>query len=267
MSAPPAVERFLGDLAPGQGAPPATDAGVAAAVRAYLAEARAHLEALHRSGAGGQAVNEANSDLIDRLVRRLFRLAETEYYATGAETGQRLAVVAVGGYARRELAIHSDVDLLFLYPRRMNPYVERMTGKLQMWLWDGGLTVGCATRTIAETLDLAAGDATVRTAILDARFLVGDTDLFHEFTDSLREETSSDRETFLSERASALRERHRKYGESLYLLQPNVKEGAGGLRDYHNAYWSTRAAHPTTRGLDDLLHFGLLTETDRKSVV
>ena len=262
MSAPPAVERFLGDLAPGQGAPPATDAGVAAAVRAYLAEARAHLEALHRSGAGGQAVNEANSDLIDRLVRRLFRLAETEYYATGAETGQRLAVVAVGGYARRELAIHSDVDLLFLYPRRMNPYVERMTGKLQMWLWDGGLTVGCATRTIAETLDLAAGDATVRTAILDARFLVGDTDLFHEFTDSLREETSSDRESFLSERAAALRERHRKYGESLYLLQPNVKEGAGGLRDYHNAYWATRAAHPTTRGIDDLLHFGLLTETE-----
>lgn len=258
----PTIERFLGELETGQGAQAASDAAIATAVRTYLTEARAHLEALHRAGAAGQTVNEANSDLTDRLVRRLFRLAEAEYYATGAETGQRLAVVAVGGYARRELAIHSDIDLLFLYPRRLSPYVERMTGRLQMWLWDAGLTVGCATRTIADTLDLAASDATVRTAILDVRFLVGDTDLFHEFTDSLREETSSDRESFLAERGAALRERHRKYGESLYLLQPNLKEGAGGLRDYHNAYWTTRAAHPTTRGLDDLLHFGLLTETE-----
>lgn len=259
MSAPP-IEHFLPEFEPGQGATPPTDATVAAGVRAYLAAARNHLATLHRSGAGGQTVNETNSDLTDRLVRRLFRLAEADYYTSGAETGQRLSVVAVGGYARRELAIHSDVDLLFLYPRRMNPYVERITAKLQMWLWDGGLTVGCATRTIAETLDLASGDTTVRTAILDVRFLVGDTDLFHEFTDSLREEASSDRERFLAERAVAGRERHRKYGESLYLLQPNLKEGAGGLRDYHNAYWATRAAHPATRGLDDLLHFGLLTE-------
>jgi [protein-PII] uridylyltransferase len=262
VSAPPAIDRLLAELERGHGALPATDAGVAAAVRAYLGEARAHLEALHRSGAGGQTVNETNSDLSDRLIRRLFRLAEAEYYANGAAFGQRLSVVAVGGYARRELSIHSDIDLLFLYPRRMNPYVESITGKVQMWLWDGGLTVGCATRTIAETLDLGSDDATVRTAILDARFLVGDTELFHEFTDSLREETFSDQENFLAERMAALRERHKKYGESLYLLQPNVKEGAGGLRDYHNAYWATRAAHPSTRGFDDFLHFGLLTETE-----
>lgn len=262
MSAPPSIDRFLADLEPGEGAPPVGDAGVAAAVRAYRAEGHSHLDALHRSGASGQVVNEAHADLTDRLIRRLFRLAEADYYAGGAETGQRLSLVAVGGYARRELAIHSDVDLLFLYPRRMNPYVERITGKVQTWLWDGGLTVGCATRTIAETLDLGSSDATVRTAILDARFLVGDTELFHEFVDSVREEAFSDKERFLAERLAALRERHKKYGESLYLLQPNVKEGAGGLRDYHNAYWATRAAHPTTRGLDDLLHFGLLTESE-----
>jgi [protein-PII] uridylyltransferase len=262
MTAPPGIDRFLAELEAVQGGALPTDAGVTAAVRAYLAEARAHLEKLHRAGANGQTVNEANSDLTDRLLRRLFRLAEAEYYAGGAEFGQRLSVVAVGGYARRELSIHSDIDLLFLYPRRLNPYVEKVTGKLQMWLWDGGLTVGCATRTIAETLDLGSGDATVRTAILDARFLIGDTELFHEFTDSLREETFSDKDNFLSERVVALRERHKKYGESLYLLQPNVKEGAGGLRDYHNAYWATRAAHPNTRGLDDLLHFGLLTENE-----
>ena len=262
MSAPPLIDSFLADLEPGHGSTALADADVAAAVRAYRAEARAHLEALHRSGAAGQLINETNSDLTDRLIRRLFRLADAEYYAGGAEFGQRLCVVAVGGYARRELSIYSDVDLLFLYPRRMSPYVEHVTGKVQMWLWDGGLTVGCATRTIAETLDLSSEDATVKTAILDARFLVGDTELFHEFTDSLREETSSDKEKFLTERLAALSEGHKKYGESLYLLQPNVKEGAGGLRDYHNAYWAVRASHPTTHGLDDLLHFGLLTESE-----
>jgi [protein-PII] uridylyltransferase len=262
LSAPPLIDSFLADLEPGHGSTALADADVAAAVRAYRAEARAHLEALHRSGAAGQLINETNSDLTDRLIRRLFRLADAEYYAGGAEFGQRLCVVAVGGYARRELSIYSDVDLLFLYPRRMSPYVEHVTGKVQMWLWDGGLTVGCATRTIAETLDLSSEDATVKTAILDARFLVGDTELFHEFTDSLREETSSDKEKFLTERLAALSEGHKKYGESLYLLQPNVKEGAGGLRDYHNAYWAVRAAHPTTHGLDDLLHFGLLTESE-----
>lgn len=262
LSAAPGLDRLLSDLEPGQTGSPGGDAAVASAVRAVLAAGRARLEEIHRSGASGQATNEANADLIDRLIRRLFRLAEAEYYAGTAEFGQRCSVVAVGGYARRELSIHSDVDLLFLYPRRLTPYVERITGKLQMWLWDGGLTVGSATRTIAETLDLGSGDATVLTSILDARFLVGDTELFHEFTDSLREETFSDRERFLSERLVALRERHRKYGESLYLLQPNVKEGAGGLRDYHNAYWATRAAHPSTRGVDDLLHFGLLTEAE-----
>lgn len=261
MSAPPVIERFLTEGEPGQTSTP-SDAGVAAAVRGYLAAARIHLERIHREGAGGQVVNETNSDLIDRLVRRLFRLAEATYYAGGAEFGQRLAVLAVGGYARRELSIHSDVDLLFVYPRRLNPYVEIITGKLQTWLWDGGLTVGSATRTIADTLNLCNEDATVKTALIDARFLVGDTDLFHELTESVREDTATDRERFLGERLASLRERHKKYGESLYLLQPNVKEGAGGLRDYHNATWATRAAHPTTRSLDDLLHVGLLTETE-----
>lgn len=261
MSTPPAIDRFLAEGSPGE-AGPLSDSAVASAVRGYLGEARAHLEHLHRSDACGQVVNETNSDLIDRLMRRLFRLAESAYYAGAAEFGQRIAVLAVGGYARRELSIHSDVDLLFLYPRRLTPYVESITGHVQTWLWDGGLTVGSATRTISETLDLRAEDATVRTSLVDARFLIGDTELFHELTEAVREETFADRERFLAERLEALRDRHRKYGESLYLLQPNVKEGAGGLRDYHNATWATRAAHPTTRSLDDLLHVGLLTETE-----
>jgi len=261
IGAPPIDEFVPETLRPGAGAGGEAP-GLVPAIRSYLAAVREYLEQLHRGGASGQAVNEANSDAIDRLLRRLFKLAEADYYAGGAEFGQRLSVVAVGGYARREMSIHSDIDLLFLYPRKLTPYVEAITGPMQMWLWDAGLQLGCAVRTPAETIGLASSDATVRTSILDARFLEGDAGLFHEFTDMILDELLGDKEAFLAERVAALRERHAKYGESLYLLQPNVKEGAGGLRDYHAAYWATRAAHPAMRGLEDLLHFGLLTEAE-----
>jgi len=258
----PAVDEFLGEAGRPGGRAAVTDAEIVVAVRAYLGAVRQYLEQVHRGGVGGQAVNEANSDAADRLLRRLFRVAEADYYAAGAAFGEKLAVVAVGGYARREMSIHSDIDLLFLHPAKLTPYTENITQRLQRWLWDAGLTLGCATRTTDETIELAREDATVRTAILDARYLVGDVELFHEFSDAVLEQLLGDKEAFLAERLQALRVRHAKYGESIYLLQPNVKEGAGGLRDFHTAYWATRAAHPSTRGLDDLLHFGLLTERE-----
>ena len=91
---------------------------------------------------------------------------------------------------------------------------------------------------------------------------MGDAELFGEFADAVRDDLLADQEAFIDERIAAMEERHRKYGESLYLLQPNVKEGAGGLRDFHTATWCTRATHRATRGFDDLLHSGLLTERE-----
>lgn len=262
MSGAPSSEEHLGDFERAATRGGIADLEIVSAVRRYLAQVRSWLEELHRGGGTGQAVNEANSDATDRLIRSLFRIAEAEWYAGGGEIVQRIAVIAVGGYARREMSIHSDIDLLFLHGRRVTPYVARVTERLQMWLWDAGLVLGVSTRSIDETLTLAAADATVRTALLDARFLGGDTQLFHEFADAVRQDLFGDAAGFLEERIEAMEERHQKYGESLYLLQPHVKEGAGGLRDFHTATWATRAAHPTTRGLEDLLHVGLLTERE-----
>jgi [protein-PII] uridylyltransferase len=140
--------------------------------------------------------------------------------------------------------------------------VQAIAERLLYWMWDSGLTVGCATRTIEETISLGREDRTVRTAVLMARFLCGDGEFFHDFADTVRAELLPDPAVFVADQEASLRERHERMGESLFLLQPNVKEGAGALRDYHTAYWSTRGAQPSVRDFDDLLHFGLLTEAE-----
>ena len=233
-------------------------------VKAYLAEVHSHLEEIHRSSASGRRVNETNSDLIDRMIRRLFALAEELHRGRGNVVENGLAVIAVGGYARREMSIHSDVDLLILYRDHLTPLIEHVSERLQYWLWDGGLTIGCATRTIEETVALGLEDVTVRTAVLTARFLCGDGEFYHDFADRIRLELLPDPVAFVAEQQELMRERQLAYGNSLFLLQPNVKEGAGTLRDYHTAYWVARGTQPAVRDIDDLLHFGLLTETEMK---
>jgi [protein-PII] uridylyltransferase len=264
MSVPPSVRPWLAELEerPYEGG---RGAAVLRAVRGYLAAAREHLAEVHRQSRSGSRVNALHSDLMDRLVRRLFQIAEAEYFAERRDTGDRIAVLAVGGYARREMAIHSDVDLLLLHEGTVSPYVTRIAERIQLWLWDAGLTVGCATRTVADTVELARHDTTVFTGVLDTRFLSGDPVFYHEFLEVIRRELLQDVESFLAHQVEAMSRRHETYGESLYLLQPNVKEGAGGLRDYHAAIWAMRAALPSTRGLEDLLHYGLLTESEMEA--
>ena len=257
MSSGPSIDRWLADLPRPMGR---ESREVVEAVRSYLGEVRAYLEQCHREQKSGRAVNEANSDLTDRMVRRLFALAEESLLAEGEEIETGLAVVAVGGYARREMSIYSDVDLLVLYRDELTPYVAAIAERLLYWMWDAGLKVGCATRTIAETIDLGRKDETVRTAVLMARFLCGDGEFFHQFADTVRSELLPDVAAFVAERREGMRARHLRYGESLFLLQPNVKEGVGALRDYHAAYWAARGAQPSVRDLDDWLHFGLLRE-------
>jgi [protein-PII] uridylyltransferase len=262
VSVAPTLEVRLAPLA-AEGVP--DDSAVTAAVRAYMVDARAHLRGLHEGGASGRAVNEANAALVDRLVIGLFGLAEraASREAGASRTGDsRLCVAAVGGYARRELCVHSDVDLLLLYRRRLDETVRGVAERLQRWLWDAGLTVGCATRTLDETLALADEDATVRWAVLDTRVLAGRAELGRELVETLAEDLRGRAERLVDEQRAAVAERHLKYGESLYLLQPNVKEGAGGLRDYHAAYWAARVSHPETREPADLARIDVLTPSE-----
>ena len=238
------------------------DSDLTAAARQYCDLLRRQAEVLHRSSRSGKNVNEFISDGIDRFVRKLYGRAEQDAYPVRKGVRDSLTLLAVGGYARREMAFYSDVDLMFLYPSRVTAFAEKIAERVQYWLWDGGLQIGAATRNAEETLKLLRADETIRTSVLAPRYLAGDADLFHEFSDKIRKVVRTDAERYLRSCLSQVQERHSKFEESLYLLQPNLKEGAGGLRDYHAAYWASRIANPSMRGLDSMLHFGLLTERE-----
>ena len=239
-------------------------AQVSEAARSYLADSREALRVLHEAGGSGREVNESYSDQIDALIRQLFARSEEQYFETGGEEVSEFCVVAVGGYARREMSVHSDVDLLFLYRDQTTPYVQAVAERLQTWLWDAQVTVGGATRTVADTIRLAREDPTVQTSLLAPRFLAGSGVLFHEFSRLVQTRLLDKPEAFVSDQIVALHQRHTEYGDSLYLLQPNLKEGAGGLRDYHAAYWAMQAALPGARHREDFLHQGLLTAEETR---
>jgi [protein-PII] uridylyltransferase len=268
MNIGPDLDPFFGNFRwHGDAAENPDEREISAAIRDYLQEVRAQLFAWHAEGASGKDINEANSDCMDRLIRRFFQMAEEEYYAGGSTFRHRLAVVAVGGYGRRELCIHSDIDLLFLYEGEIDDYVKKLAERLQVRLWDGKLEVGCALRSIEETVEIGMEDMTARTAILNARFIAGDADLFHKFLDKVRSCFRANDPDFIKALRQSMKERHQKYGESLFRLQPNVKEGVGGLRDYHLAQWVVLSRHSSLslRGLIDLLDYGLLSESELDS--
>ncbi len=258
MSGAPSIDAHLTPGAAGEGG------GLGPAVRAYLGEVRDHLATLQRAGAGGVAVNAANSDAHDRLIRRLYEVAESSQYAAeGLDGAPRFAVLAAGGYARREMSIASDVDLLFLAEdAEAGPFAKRTLEIIQYALWDANIEVGAALRTIDECIALGQQDETARTTLLGVRFLAGDAGLLHTLGRAVRERLVPDVAAFIEGHQLALARRRERFGDSLYLLQPNLKEGAGGLRDYHTAYWVARAAEPLVREASDFLHAGLLTETE-----
>ena len=243
----------------------ALDRSAGEGVRRYLDDLRSALAELHRNGASGRAVNEAHSDGIDRLLRRLAQLAEARYYADGGDLGDRPSIVAVGGYGRREMSICSDVDLLFVHRGEITPLAANLAERVQYWLWDAGIVVGGAVRNVEETLGLAREDNSVATGLLGARFLGGDPAPLHELSVGVRSHLQEHAAAFVADQIRGLEERHTTYGESLYLLQPNLKDGWGGLRDYHTAYWVACAAHPSVRSLDDLLYVGVLSESEMRS--
>ena len=238
------------------------DSDPARSARAYLERSRSLLLERHRGGAGGQEIVSAYTTMADRLIRRIFQVASQDYVQRYPSLNPRCTLVAQGGYGRGELNPHSDIDLLFLYHWKVTPYVEAVAEKVLYTLWDGGLAVGHATRSITESMRRAAKDMKIRTSLLDARYLCGDEALYADLEKAVEDNlVRKHDDRFIREKLEESRERHERYGGSVYLLEPDIKEGEGGLRDIHTALWIARMKQGI-RTLDDLARQGLIHDRD-----
>src|SRR5438132_4799403 len=208
-------------------------------LKAALAKGRAEIQRrFETEGHAPRAVRE-QSFLIDQLIRALYDLVTERVYPLANPTeGEKLAIVAVGGYGRGEMAPYSDIDLLFLLPYKQTPHTEQVIEYLLYLLWDLGLKVGQATRSVADCLRYAKADLTIRTALLEARYIWGEQALYNELKQRFDAEIARGTAAQFVEAKLAERDaRHQRVGDSRYQLEPNVKEGKGGLRDLHTLYW------------------------------
>ena len=204
-----------------------------------LAAGRAEVRQRFEEGASGNLVVKANCYLLDQLIRALYDFTTgVVFRATNPTASERIGLVAIGGYGRGELAPHSDIDLLFLLPYKQTPWGEQVVEFILYMLWDLSLKVGHATRTVDDCIRQSLADMTIRTTLLEARYLWGDQDLFEELKARFDGEVVADTgPDFIDAKLTERDERHQRVGDSRYLLEPNVKDGKGGLRDLHTLFW------------------------------
>jgi [protein-PII] uridylyltransferase len=234
--------------------------------RDYLGRAKEILFAEHQAGATGGAIVAQWTAVVDHVVKALYDAARASYAERYTVLDQRVAIVAQGGYGRAELNPCSDIDLLVLYPQRPDAFVETVAEKVLYALWDTGLTVGNALRNLRDCVKLGGKDLKVKTALLDTRFLAGDQALYDEFVTTMERELLKRNATrFFRDKVAESEERHRRYGDSVYLVEPQIKEGEGGLRDIHTAMWLAKVKY-VVRDLHDLMEKGVLTEREHEEI-
>jgi [protein-PII] uridylyltransferase len=228
--------------------------------KASLAAGRAEVQRRFESkGNGATAVHE-NCFLIDQLIRIAYDFAIANEMAQSTRTqAEALTLVAVGGYGRGELSPQSDIDLLFLTPYKRAPWHEQLVEWLLYLLWDLGLKVGQATRSAEECVRHAKEDMTIRTALLEMRWLWGDQDLYAELGRKFqRDVVEGTAQEFFEAKLEERRQRHERMGDVRYVLEPNVKEGKGGLRDLHLLFWMSRYQYGVV-GVQDLVQLQVIS--------
>ena len=180
--------------------------------------------------------------LTDQLVKAALKIAIDQRPAPKGD--EVLSVLAVGGYGRAEMAPHSDVDLLFLTQNKVTPWAENVIETTLYMLWDLKMKVGHASRTVKDCLRLAREDYTIRTSLVEYRYLAGDAPLAKTLGTRLWKELFKDTASdFVDAKLTERAERHRKQGGQRYVVEPNVKEGKGGLRDLQSLYWIGKYIH------------------------
>jgi [protein-PII] uridylyltransferase len=214
-------------------------AAVARRLKSALIEARDRAEGLLLKDRHGLRCAERLSQTQDEIIRILFECAVSTLFPPQIHSqAERMAVIATGGYGRGLLAPGSDIDLLFILPYKQTAWGESVAEALLYCLWDMGQKVGHATRSVSECIRQAKADMTIRTALLESRYLFGDAKLYGELTTRFDQEVvQGTAAEFVAAKLAEREERLRRAGQSRYLVEPNVKDGKGGLRDLHTLFW------------------------------
>jgi [protein-PII] uridylyltransferase len=248
--------------------PTAVGPELSAILKRHLAAGREEIHTRFMSNSRGAQAGLTSAHeaafLVDQLLRGLFDFTTQKAFPLGNPTvAERLSLVAVGGYGRGELAPHSDIDILFLLPYKMSPYCEQVVEFMLYRLWDLGLKVGQAARTIDDCLRQAEGDLTIRTTLLEARYVWGDQQLFEDFRAAFAKRiVKGHGEAFYHDKLAERQGRHKLHGGSRYELQPNIKDGKGGLRDLQTLLWLARFVG-RAESISALVQQGLLTNAER----
>jgi [protein-PII] uridylyltransferase len=223
----------------------------------------------HQAGGGGREICARRVELIDVVLRHIFAATESVVQQDKGASPTSLTVVALGGYGRGELNPFSDVDVMFLHNKNesdISMYAAQVIEQILYLLWDIGFKVGHSTRSIPEAINLANTDMLTKTAMLESRHLAGDPHLAQLFRKQFREKCVRGHEReYVELRMQDQAVRHAKFGDSVYVQEPNLKSGCGGLRDYQNLLWMTffkEGALTTTH----LVGRDWLSEADRKRI-
>ncbi|OQW61681.1 MAG: bifunctional uridylyltransferase/uridylyl-removing protein [Proteobacteria bacterium SG_bin9] len=227
-------------------------------LRAELTRAREKIQQLLLKDRHGRRCAERLCTVQDDVIKVLFKaLIRHLYYSSVPSEAERMSVIATGGYGRGLMAPESDIDLLFVLPYKQTAWGEQVAEAMLYCLWDMGLKVGHATRSIDESIRQARADMTIRTSILEARYLTGDQKLFDEliarFDKDVVQGTAAE---FVTAKLAEREERHRRAGQSRYLVEPNIKDGKGGLRDLHTLFWIAKYVY-RVRDADQLVERGV----------
>ena len=228
--------------------------------KAVLAGGRAEIRRRFDLKGNGAMTHRETCFLIDQLIRLAYDFAITHELQQGVRTSaEAMTLVAVGGYGRGELSPQSDIDLLFLTPYKRAPWHEQLVEWLLYILWDLGLKVGQSTRSAEECIRHAKEDITIRTALLEMRWLWGDQalydDLAKKFQQNVVQGTALE---FFQAKLEERNQRHERMGDVRYVLEPNVKEGKGGLRDLHLLFWIARYQYAVV-GVEDLVQMQIIS--------
>ena len=217
-----------------------------AACKTFLRLENAMIRMQHDAGADGRAVARSLAAMVDVMLFHLFNHALESYRQRDGQLPAPVALIAIGGYGRAELSPLSDVDIMFLFPSKVRlttiqPLQQHLIDEILYILWDCGLKVGHSTRTVDDVFAEARKDIQTKTALLEARYIAGEASLFDSFSKAYQTFYTTDHpKAYITARLEDQTNRRAKYGNTVFLQEPDIKSGVGGLRDYQNTLWMAR---------------------------